>query len=366
MTRQHSQSRNRQATRLDGLDLARFLAFIGMVIVNFRIVFSGDSATDTGTPGHILSLLEGRAAATFVVLAGIGLGLASQQVQQYSSAVSALSTVTLTLKRAAFLMALGLLNMLIFDADILHYYAVYFVFGALLLTLRTGYLITIIVCLNILSVLLIFTLNFDTGWNYSDLSYQDFWTPEGFIRNLFFNGWHPVIPWLGYLLFGIILSRCPLQQRRTQWWLIAGGLAAIAEAELISWILVPLFNNIDPELAELVTTQAVPAMPLYILAGGGAAAALTGISLILGQRLQHSSLLGYITPAGRHSMTLYIAHILIGMGPAALLGAIGTLSVVTSLAAALLFCGLSLLFSYHWSRHFKRGPAESLMRRLAG
>ncbi len=128
----------------------------------------------------------------------------------------------------------------------------------------------------------------------------------------------------------------------------------------------PLLSSIDPELADLATTDAVPPMPLYFLAGCGAATTITGISLLLGHRLQHSKLLNVVTPAGRHSLTLYIAHILLGMGPVALLGEIGTLSVFASLMTAIVFCGLSLLFSYYWSRHFKRGPAESLMRRLAG
>nr|WP_243431963.1 DUF418 domain-containing protein [Aliamphritea spongicola] len=358
-----SQSHTLNTTRLDGLDIARFLAFVGMVIVNFRIVFSGDSDNDFSTLGQLLSLLEGRAAATFVVLAGIGLGLASMRA---ACEQSTFATAVVTVKRSVFLMVLGLLNMLIFDADILHYYAVYFFFGALLLSLRTGYLITLIISLNIFSLLLILTLDFSAGWNFADLSYTDFWTPGGFIRNLFFNGWHPVTPWLGYLLFGIVLSRCQLQQSNTQWWLIAAGTAAVAGAEFASALLMPLLSSIDPELADLATTDAVPPMPLYFLAGCGAATTITGISLLLGHRLQHSKLLNVVTPAGRHSLTLYIAHILLGMGPVALLGEIGTLSVFASLMTAIVFCGLSLLFSYYWSRHFKRGPAESLMRRLAG
>ncbi|WP_271271527.1 DUF418 domain-containing protein [Aliamphritea hakodatensis] len=358
-----SQSHTLHTTRLDGLDIARFLAFVGMVIVNFRIIFSGDSDNDFSTLGQLLSLLEGRAAATFVVLAGIGLGLAGMRAAPEQSTFA---TAIVTLKRSVFLLVLGLLNMLIFDADILHYYAVYFFFGALLLSLRTGYLITVIVSLNILSVLLILTLDFSTGWNFTDLSYTDFWTPGGFIRNLFFNGWHPVTPWLGYLLFGMVLSRCQLQQPGTRWWLIAAGTVAVAGAELASTLLIPFLSSIDPELADLGTTDAVPPMPLYFLAGCGTAATVTGLSLLLGQQLQNSKLLSYLTPAGRHSLTLYIAHILLGMGPVALLGGTGTFSVFTSLMTAFVFCGLSLLFSYHWSRRFKRGPAESLMRRLAG
>ena len=59
--------------RLEGLDLARFLAFVGMVIVNFKIAMGAE--TGDGVLNLLTIALEGRAAATFVVLAGIGLGL---------------------------------------------------------------------------------------------------------------------------------------------------------------------------------------------------------------------------------------------------------------------------------------------------
>ncbi len=58
--------------RIDGLDLARYLALVGMVIVNFSIVMGADN--DTGWAHAFAQSLSGRAAATFVVLAGIGLG----------------------------------------------------------------------------------------------------------------------------------------------------------------------------------------------------------------------------------------------------------------------------------------------------
>ena len=65
-------------TRVNGLDLARFLAFAGMVIVNFKVVTgAGDSGAADGALGILVGALEGRAAATFVALAGVGLGLAA-------------------------------------------------------------------------------------------------------------------------------------------------------------------------------------------------------------------------------------------------------------------------------------------------
>lgn len=55
--------------RIIGIDLARALAVIGMILVNFKIVFG-----ENGIKSFV-DILEGKAAATFVVLAGFGLAL---------------------------------------------------------------------------------------------------------------------------------------------------------------------------------------------------------------------------------------------------------------------------------------------------
>lgn len=342
--------------RLEGLDLARFIAFVGMVIVNFKIVMGAEEGT--GMLATFTSAFEGRAAATFVVLAGVGLGLAGQKGLN--------QTLWLTTKRALFLLVIGLLNMLIFEADILHYYAFYFLFGAMLLPLSTRALVGGILLLNLVFVAMILALNYDAGWNWDDYSYSGFWTPLGFIRNLFFNGWHPVIPWLGFVLFGIVLSRQSLGARRTQLILFIGGAVALFWAERASGLLEDVFAAVDPELAILATTDPVPPMPLYFIAGIGAASMVVGLCLLAENSMKRIGLLNFVAPAGRQSLTLYIAHILVGMGSLEALGLLGGQSVNQAVIAALLFCLAATLYAYLWAKVFKRGPIEAAMRKLAG
>ncbi|MDJ0628296.1 MAG: DUF418 domain-containing protein [Rhodobacter sp.] len=342
--------------RLEGLDLARYVAFVGMVIVNFKIVMGAEGGE--GLLGALTSALEGRAAATFVVLAGIGLGLAGRKGLD--------QTVWVTIKRALFLLIIGLLNMTIFDADILHYYAFYFLFGVFLLPLGSGALVGIVLALNLAFVGMILTLNYDAGWNWNDYTYSGFWTPFGFVRNLFFNGWHPVIPWLGFLLFGMVLSRQSLAGRRTQLMLLVGGAVALIVAELISGSLMGLFVSIDPELAVLATTDPVPPMPLYFLAGIGAACIVVGVCLLVEDNLKRFGVLDVLAPAGRQTLTLYIAHILIGMGTLEALGMLGGQTINQAVVASLVFCLVATIYAFLWSKVFKRGPIETLMRKLAG
>ena len=110
--------------RLIGLDIARYLAFVGMVLVNFDIAMSYGVQSNEGFFKELIGQLQGRASATFVVLAGIGLGLSSFNKES--------QTVNTIVKRSIFLLILGLLNMTIFEGDILHYYAFYFLFGVFL------------------------------------------------------------------------------------------------------------------------------------------------------------------------------------------------------------------------------------------
>ncbi len=345
-----------KGNRLEGLDLARYVAFVGMLIVNFKIAMGAEGGD--GLLSTLTTALEGRAAATFVVLAGIGLGLASLKGLD--------QTISVTIKRALFLLVIGLLNMTIFDADILHYYAFYFLFGVLLLPLGSRALFGVLVGLNIAFAMMILTLNYDAGWNWEDYTYAGFWTPVGFVRNLFFNGWHPVIPWLGFLLFGIILSRISLAEHATQLKLIAGGAIAFVVVEGSSALLIAQLAPIAPELAELATTEPVPPMPLYTLAGLGAACVVVGVCLLISDRLKAMGVLRLLVPAGRQTLTLYIAHILVGMGTLEALGMLGGQTVAQAVGASLLFCFAATVYALIWARWFKRGPIEAMMRKIAG
>lgn len=344
-------------SRLEGLDFARLMAFIGMVLVNFRLAMvEGNPMKETGFASVFIDSLEGKAAACFVVLAGVGLGLAHTRAS---------SNTAVIFKRALFLMILGLVNALIFPADILHYYAVYFVFGALLLPLSNQQLIGVIAALNGLFLVLMFSLDYQAGWRWEDYSYTDFWTFEGFVRNLFFNGFHPLLPWLGFLVFGLLISRLPLASNKLQIKLTLAGGLAVAVAQGLSLVATPLAGEIDPELVDLVATAPLPPVPLYFVVGCGSGCLVIGSCLWLAQKLPQG-LLAWPCAAGRQGLTLYIAHILLGMGVLEEMGLLGQRSSDEAILASAIFCALAIVYAVVYSQRFKRGPIEALMRRVAG
>ncbi|MEM6456292.1 MAG: DUF418 domain-containing protein [Acidobacteriota bacterium] len=352
-----SASSSPRPPRLHGLDLARLAAFVGMVIVNFTIVMGAEN--DDGLLRWLMEPLQGKAAATFVVLAGVGLGLAAARGEHAR-------TVVVTLRRAAFLFALGMLNSLIFPADILHYYAFYFVAGVLVLRASTAWLVGLIGFLPLLFVGLLMLFDYDAGWRWADYTYLDFWTPRGFVRNLVFNGWHPLIPWLAFLLFGLVLARLPLAERAVQRRLILVGGVTLVVVEPMAALLTRAAATVDAELALITTTAPIPPMPLYVIAGLAAAALAIGTCLRLAEPLARAGVLGWLTPAGRQALTLYVAHIVVGMGTLEALGWLGGRTRADVLVASLVFCGLAVVGARLWSRRFARGPLETVMRRWAG
>ena len=342
-------------TRLNGLDLARFLALTGMVIVHFDIVMASVSLQPDLFAG-IAEALQGKAAATFVTLAGVGLGLAAKR-----SEWSALRDVTL--KRSLFLLVAGLANVSIFDGDILHYYAFYFVFALLLIRAPTWLLWVAILVLVETFVWMLVVFDYEFEWDWNTLTYHGFWTIEGFIRNLFFNGWNPVVPWLSFFLLGMILSRYKLDCRRMQQRMMAIGCAVFIVMLLSSKLAIAITG---PELAELLTTGAIPPMPIFVFAAGGIATAVIGACLYLADRWPRSKLIAWLLPAGRMTLTLYIVHILLGLGAVEEFGWENRTSHATAVITAIVFCSVAAVGSRLWANRWKRGPIEALMRRMTG
>lgn len=343
--------------RLGGLDIARFCALAGMVLVNFSVVI-GVRDDDPGLAAAFLHLFQGKAAAVFVVLAGIGLGLAAIK--------NAAASLPVTIKRAGFLFGLGMLNMLIFDADILHYYGVWFLLAAGCLHWPAKRLLIATGLIPVLFVALLFLFDYEAGWQWDTLTYTDLWTVPGFLRHLWFNGWHPVLPWFAFLLWGLWLSRLALHDGKIQTRMIGGGLIVLLLTESLSALAVAMLAPVEPELVDLVGTKPIPPGPLYMLSGMATATMVTGLCLYGGRYLNDSGIWSILAQTGRYSLTFYIAHILLGMGVLEEAGLLDSGDAGLTIMAALGFMTAAVAFAGIWQRFFPQGPIEALMRRMAG
>ena len=354
--------------RIIGYDLARALAIFGMVIVNFKIVMSAEKNGPAWLVG-LVGLLDGRAAATFVVLAGAGISLLSQKGRMQKDRERLARDRRMLLKRALFFFIFGLLYTPIWPADILHFYGAYIALAAFLLSAPARRLWSFSGLLVLAFVVLFFTLNYEHEWDWNTLEYDGFWTPSGMIRHLFYNGFHPVIPWLAFLFVGNVLGRLnmrdPIIRRRVFLW--GAGIAVIAEGASRSLIrtLSPGASPADLNaILAIFGTAPMPPMPLYMLAGAGTACAIIAVAITLGERYMDSAWLRPFVATGQLALTLYVAHVVLGMGVLQAIGRLENQTLAFALLAALVFCMVSAVFAQLWRKRFKRGPLEATMRTL--
>jgi len=332
--------------RLHGLDLARFLAFLGMVLVNFRIV--ADVNWDTSIATQLIDTTEGRAAALFVILAGIGMSLGRPDHWRI-------------LKRAAVLFCLGMLNQLIFPADIIHYYALYFIVGVAFLNQSSGRLIIGSIGITLIGMVLMLVFDFDRGWNWETLEYTDFWSLTGFLRNSFFNGFHPIFPWASFLVIGLWIGRLQLSRNSVQMSLFVSGLIITVFTYVLETILIA-----NSEWAEMFTFAPIPPNPLYVLTATRSALFVLGCALWIAPKIESFELTQSILKAGRMSLTLYFAHILLGMGFMESMGWVkGYLSPTELIGYSTAFCIGCVAFAVIWMRKQTRGPFEWVLFKLA-
>ncbi|WBR99933.1 heparan-alpha-glucosaminide N-acetyltransferase domain-containing protein [Pseudoduganella sp. SL102] len=338
----------RHPNRLAGIDVARYIALAGMVFVNFHLAMHAQAAHQDWL-NTLFKVLEGKASATFVVLAGISLTLATRSMDPARARVS-------IARRALFLFVAGCGNLCIFPADILHYYGVYFLLALALMHARSRILVILIFVVTVISLWAQLTFDYSTAWNWTTLEYKDLWTWSGFLRNLFFNGFHPVLPWFAFLIFGLLLARLQLEKNHVQVFLAIVGLIMMAGTSRIA----PFFESYSSRW--LFTTTPMPPGPLYFLMGIGTASFLIGGCLWLAARMP---CLGWMAKAGKMTLTLYIAHILIGMSILEYLDLLdGSAGLMTTVWCASIFLLVATFFSVAWAGVREHGPIELLMRKL--
>lgn len=351
--------------RVVGYDLARALAVLGMVFVNFKIAMHAGAAGAQGWL-RLFNAIDGRASALFVILAGVGLTLLSAGGRAANDAARIRADRLMLLRRAAFLFVAGLLYVQVWPADILHFYGVYLLIGAAALGWSGRALLAAAAAMVLGFALLASVFNYEQGWNWQTLVYADFWSLPGFLRNLFFNGFHPVFPWAGFLLLGIALGRLDLRAPAVRARVFAAGLLLALAGEALVWWGAAHASPGAGIWVLMWSAQPMPPLPLYWLAASGTACAVIAACVAAGERWRDARWLAPLVHTGQIALTLYVAHVLVGMGVLDAVGRLENQSFAFAVGSAALFCAAAVLFAHLWRLRFKLGPLEWLMRRSTG
>lgn len=354
--------------RIVAYDLARAVALFGMILINFNLFLDTPNPEPAWLLG-ILKLIEGRAAALFVILAGTGLSLMTRRAYLKGNPQLMTEKRKALWKRALFLFIAGLFNRHYWSADILHFYGVYLTIGTLFLTIPDRHLWYSAIGFMVVFIVLMACCDPDKGWVLGSHVYIDFYSYKGMLRYIFFNGYYPVFPWMAFLLVGMWLGRQNLSNRIFRKKVLWCGIGAFCLIEILLWSINHIasiyWNFSDSEYLELLLDMDPwQPMPQFIVSTAGIALALIMVCFFLAEKFQYSRLLPMLVATGQMSLTLYVLHILFARilfnhavqdTPRTLLLLAGT---------AIGFYGIAVVSAFFWKARFGRGPLELMMRRF--
>ncbi|MCS5735561.1 DUF1624 domain-containing protein [Herbiconiux daphne] len=331
--------------RIVGLDLARFIAIVGMIATHVWLY--SDLTAGTLVAGS--ALFEGRASALFAVLAGVGVVLATRRAMRERRHASARLMV---FGRGAALIVIGLTLDLV-DVRILVilvYYGVMFWLIAPLVAVPTWVLgvLTGVVAVGAPVVAWLVGVWTDPGSGSSPVSENVSWLdlryPLQVLHEVLFTGAYPALIWLAYGLAGVLVGRAVLKidsvvalRRNGLSIALAGGLTWVVGV-LVSLITLPAAaagaaaaaglpveeglglllddGGGQPSAASawyLLSPAAHSGSTVDLLLTGGFAVTAIGLLLLLGSVLGPVAL-KVLTPvigAGRAPLTSYTAHVLL-------------------------------------------------------
>ena len=274
------------------------------------------------------------------------------------------------MRRALFLFVMGLLISVIWPSDILHFYALYFAIGTCLITLSNRLLCMITIIPIAAFSVLMFISDFDRSWDWELNSLKDLLNVPGLLCHLIFSGQYPVFPWLAFLLTGMWLGRQNIYNRSFRRRCLLAGLGIFVGSESLSWMIfhISSYKQYGLGVEDLLIWMAIEPwepMPLFIFSAIGTSCSLIIFSIILSERFKDNAWLLAFSAIGHLTLTLYVAHILLGWIFLQVMESFGWHTHLFTLWGSLLFFMMGMLFAYQWKNVHKRGPLEGAMRRFA-
>lgn len=313
--------------RLVGIDVARFIAVLGMFNVHFGVpAFFG------ALSGYVAHYSSGRSTALFTLLAGVSLAMLSGRTEPPSGldlqrarlriAVRALLLVVVGLVLARVTAPTGFLLTVIIP-----YYGLYFLLCVPFLRLRARGLVIAAACTAVLGPQLSFVLRgllADGGPLAGAQAAFDSVDPAHLFAgaglfDLMLTGFYPAAAYVPLVLAGMAVGRLDLRSTRVRIRLAITGLAAAAAAPIASAVLLTATGSAAPEdgwgsvpihnPGGLLGTTSHSGTTPELLGAAGTGLVIVVVCLELADRL--GSLLRPFAIAGSMALTLYTAHALV-------------------------------------------------------
>jgi uncharacterized protein len=356
--------------RIMGYDVARAIAVIGMVIVNYHNIFLVGRSRHPHWFTGLAFFLQGRAAAIFVMLAGVGITLMSHKALLSGDALLFRKVRQDLLKRSLVLFLIGLVFFHWWNSDILHFYGIFLSTGALLLFV-SGFSLWFLIggCLIVATFLFIF-------YEASPTMIQVL-LPANPISELFdgllISGQYSLLPWFSFFMVGMWLGRPEIISnrqliQRVFWISLLVLFLTIGLANSSDFILDHFqISQDNSPLALLLLSVPFPMSPFFAISAMAGALVVIIMCIILSDHPLFLRPFNHLAVIGKMSLTIYIGHIFVGLIVEHI-----TFSKLALEEFQLFTVGFTFLFclivfggTKLWFRQFARGPLEWLLRRLS-
>ena len=364
------------SSRIESLDVARAIALFGVVAMNFHAYLNGFRSMYPTQPSvweRMFNPLTGplttRFAATFVLIAGIGVSLFTQRVRASNNRADIQHARIVLLRRGTLLYFLGYFVQWIWPGTILFYYGAYFIIAAAVFAWSTKRLIA----LGGASIIIAAGLSW---WRASQLLDGNLtnWlspspnSPRNLLIRTFVDYTHPVFPWIAFFIAGILLGRHIHRLPEIRLRLMFVAILIMLATHAANFLFTPSSQISDRDfvLAKLLSTQPLNRGMLFSLGTlATAVVALCLVSLVV-ERASHLALTQLLARAGRMTLSVYLLHVIFFNLVVHQLHWVGGTGLDTALVLSLSFYVVALLLASGWNKHFGLGPAERVYRAFGG
>jgi len=365
-------------TRLPGFDVARGVALIGVVVMNYHGYLNGGAQGDPPSlaerifhPWH--GVLSTRFAAVFVTVAGIGTVLLTNRSRLSGDRAAVRDDRWRLVRRGFLLFWFGFVLNWIWDGTILFFYGAYFIVAAAIFTLRVRWL-ALIGTVSVIGAwaIQIWLLHVErAGGDSSWLSTTALdRSPRGLLFDVTVNGTHPLLPWLGFFCSGMILGRLVPDLYRYRRRLLALGALLLAGGYGLATVLRLATKDATSEFGEQVhqlsLTDPFSRMPLYVVTTLGSSILAVLVIAQLADRFPHSPVVDVLRRAGQMTLSIYALHVVVFDEVVNQRHWVRATGLDTALVFALVFWVLAILLGAWWHRFVGRGPLEAIYRRFGG
>ena len=364
-------------SRDDTLDVARAVAMIGVVVLNYHTYLNGLEAWTPLSPSIWQRLYNPstgffttRFAALFVLVAGIGVSLMTRRSRESSNS-SLLRADRLRLaRRGALLLLVGYFLEWIWPGTILFYYGAYFIVAAGIFAAPTRRVLGVGVAAAVAAATIawwradqVLDLNF-TSW----LAPPKIDSPRDLLIRVFVSYTHPLFPWLLFFAVGIVLGRHMQNFAKFRAKMMLWSALIVASTYTATHLLSPSPARGPHEtmIAKLLSTDPYDRGLAYSIVTLATALFAFGALSLLVSSIGGSAPVQMLSRAGQMSLTIYIAHIFFFNIVVHRLRWVGATGLDTAVVLALVFYAAAIPLSATWRKYAGRGPAERLYRAFGG